>query len=151
MRQSLAVSTLFKESILLPPENVSNSLLGYLFFREKLLELVLGDSETNILYWVGKELGNSLVVQVIEEIEDIFLQLDLGQVHMETNSASLINYRVTHNRYNLLKKERLEKTLHLEAGLMAGIAENVLKRYCAATVQMDNKNGMSALIQIAVD
>jgi len=78
MRQSLAVSTLFKESILLPPENVSNSLLGYLFFREKLLELVLGDSETNILYWVGKELGNSLVVQVIEEIEDIFLQLDLG-------------------------------------------------------------------------
>ncbi len=152
MRQSFAVSSLFKERILLPPESVSNSLLGYLFFRENLLEMVLGDSETHILYWVGKEIGNSLDIKVPEEFEDIFLQLDLGQVQLEQQSSSLIRYRLTHNRFNILPRARLEKTLHLEAGFMAGAMEKITGKYCAAVLSFkDQKEWKSAIIEITID
>lgn len=152
MRQSFAVSSLFKERILLPPESVSNSLLGYLFFRENLLEMVLGDSETHILYWVGKELGSSLDIKVPEELEDIFLQLDLGQVHLEQQASSLVRYRVSHNRFNILPLARLEKTLHLEAGFMAGAMEKITGKYCAASLSFkEQTEWKSAIIEIAVD
>lgn len=152
MRQSFAVSSLFKERILLPPESVSNSLLGYLFFRENLLEMVLGDSETHILYWVGKELGNSLDIKIPEELEDIFLQLDLGQVHLEQQIPSLIRYRLTHNRFNILPHARLEKTLHLEAGFMAGAMEKITGKYCAAGLSFkEQQESKSAIIEIAID
>ena len=152
MRQSFAVSSLFKERILLPPENVSNSVLGYFFFREKLLELVLGDSETHILYWVGKELGDSLDIVVIEEIEEIFIQLDLGQVQIEEQSSKLIRYRISHNRFNLLPKSRLEKTCFLEAGFIAGAIEKVTSQYCAANVKLrENKDHVDVIIEIAID
>lgn len=152
MRQSFAVSSLFKERILLPPESISNSLLGYLFLREKLLEIVLGDSETNILYWVGKEIGNSLEIQVPEELEDIFIQLDFGQVYLEHQSPSTVGYRLTHNRLNLLPKQRLENSLNLEAGLMAGAMEKVTGSYCAATLSIQEQKGItSALFEISID
>ncbi|RKD23840.1 hypothetical protein BEP19_05265 [Ammoniphilus oxalaticus] len=152
MRQSFAVSSLFKERILLPPESVSNSSLGYLFFREKLLELVLGDSETHILYWVGKELGNSLDILVTEEIEDIFLQLDLGQVHITQQTANLVKYRISHHRFNLLPPSRLEKTCYLEAGFIAGAFEKVTSYYCAAHVTLqENKDQVDVLIEVAID
>jgi|SRR5699024_8940883 len=152
MRQSFAVSTLFKERILLPPESVSNSLLGYLFFREKLLEFILGDSETHILYWVGKEVGNSLEILVIEEIEDIFLQLDLGQVHVEQQTAHTVKYRISHNRFNMLPNDRLEKTCYLEAGFIAGAFEKITSKYCAATVQLqEKKDQVEVIIDVAID
>lgn len=152
MRQSFAVSSLFKERILLPPENVSNSVLGYFFFREKLLELVLGDSETHILYWVGKELGDSLDIVVTEEIEEIFLQLDLGQVHVEEQSSKLIRYRISHNRFNLLPRSRLEKTCFLEAGFIAGAIEKVTSHYCAAEVTLrEDKDQVDVVIEVAID
>jgi predicted hydrocarbon binding protein len=151
LRQSNAVSSLFKEKILLPPENLSSTILGYLFFREKLLEMVLGDSEINILYWVGKELGSSMEVKVMEEIEDIFSQLDLGQVHLEQQYGSLIHFRITHNRFNLVPKKRLEKSLTLEAGLIAGIMEKVTGCYCAANVQVKEKEGTFATVEVVLD
>jgi len=152
MRQSFAVSSLFKERILLPPENVSNSVLGYFFFREKLLELILGDSETHILYWVGKELGDSLDIVVTEEIEEIFLQLDLGQVHIEEQTSELIRYRISHNRFNLLPKSRLEKTCFLEAGFIAGAIEKVTSHYCAAVVKLrENKDHIDVVIEVTID
>jgi predicted hydrocarbon binding protein len=152
MRQSQAVSSLFKERILLPPESVSNSLLGYLFFREKLVELVLGDSEVQILYWVGKELGNSTVVQQVEEIEDIFGQLDLGQVFLEGQSPSSISFRIHHNRFNLLPEERLMKTLHLEAGFIAGLLEVVTGQYCVASLIIKKRDAItSALVEVGID
>ncbi|WP_164984819.1 DUF2507 domain-containing protein [Ammoniphilus sp. CFH 90114] len=152
MRQSFAVSSLFRERILLPPESISNSMLGYFFFREKILEIVLGDSETNILYWVGKEIGNALEISVAEELEDIFLQLDFGQVHLEHQSPSSVSYRLTHNRLNLLPKKRLESSLHLEAGLMAGAMEKLTGHYCAATLTIqEHKGSSSATIEISID
>lgn len=152
MRQSFAVSSLFKERILLPPENVSNSLLGYLFFREKLLEIILGDNETHILYWLGKEIGNSLDILVTEEIEDIFLQLDLGQVFIVHQSPQLIRYRISHNRFNLLPKSRLEKTCYLEAGFIAGALEKVTSLYCAASVNLqETKDQVDVLIEVSID
>lgn len=152
MRQSFAVSSLFKERILLPPESVSNSLLGYLFFREKLLEIVLGDSETHILYWVGKEIGNSLEIKVPEELEDIFLQLDFGQVVLDVQSESNIRYRLSHNRFNLLPRRRLEKTLHLEAGLMAGAMEKITGCYCVSSLSLkEQKENTSVSIDVYID
>ncbi|HJV44429.1 MAG TPA: DUF2507 domain-containing protein [Bacillota bacterium] len=151
MRQSEAISSLFKERILLPPESISNSLLGYLFFREKILETILGDSEINILYWVGKEIGNSLEVKLIEEVEDIFLQLDLGQVQIEAQSACTIDFKITHNRFNLIPKKRLEKTLNLEAGLLAGIMEKITETYCAAQLQINEKEGIYIGIEVVMD
>ncbi len=152
MRQSIAVSSLFQERILLPPESISNSLLGYLFFREKLLEIVLGDSEPHILYWVGKEMGNHLEIKMADELEDIFNQLDLGQVNLEQQSPSSILYRLTHNRLNLLPKKRLEKTLHLEAGFIAGAMEKLTGHYCAASLTVqEQKGGTQAFIQVVID
>lgn len=152
MRQSFAVSSLFKERILLPPENVSNSVLGYFFFREKLLELILGDSETHILYWVGKELGGSLDIVVIEEIEEIFLQLDLGQVHIEEQSSTFIRYRISHHRFNILPLSRLERTCFLEAGFIAGAIEKVTSFYCAGSVKIrENKDHVDVVIEVAID
>jgi predicted hydrocarbon binding protein len=152
MKQSQAVSSLFKDQVLLPPDNISNSILGYLFFRGKLTEIILGDSEVNILYWAGKELGTQFNIVEIEEIEEVFMQLDLGQVYLDHQSHSFTTFRITHNRFNLLDKDRLTKTLHLEAGLLAGMMEKITAHYCAAHVSVkEQKDVTSAYIEIAID
>ncbi|WP_232695683.1 DUF2507 domain-containing protein [Brevibacillus daliensis] len=115
--------------------------LGYLFFRETITQALLGESEAAILYWMGKDVGAKLVPQSPDEIIFSFIRLGLGQLDPTTIDLDTISlvYELRHDSFQMRKRERLERSLQFEAGILAGAFSTLLQQEVEARVTIHEK------------
>lgn len=105
-------------------ERMSMPYLGYHFLRETLTHSLLGDSESPILYWLGKELGRKIPIQSANGIILPFMRLGLGQLDVIETSEQSTTYQLSHTIFSYQSPERLSRTLSLESGIIAGAMES---------------------------
>lgn len=93
---------------------------GYHLLRETLFTRLLGESETSILYWLGRDLGTELHLQSLDDLTLAFIQLGLGKLEPVKLEKKFAGYRLTHPLFLHYSAERLSRTLALECGIVAG-------------------------------
>lgn len=114
---------------LLPPQTIPVTermhmpYLGYHLLRETLTNTLLGESESPILYWLGKDIGRKIPIQSSSGPILPFIRLGLGQLDLVEESEEVIVYKLSHTIHAYQTPERLSRTLSLEAGIIAGSIE----------------------------
>ncbi|UED70666.1 MULTISPECIES: DUF2507 domain-containing protein [Brevibacillus] len=131
---------------LLPPqtipvaERMNMPYLGYHLLRETLTNSLLGDSESPILYWLGKDLGRKIPIQSSTGPIMPFIRLGLGQLDLLEESAETIVYKLTHTIHNYQTPERLSRSLSLEAGIIAGSIEQWKGKDTFARLEVESRS-----------
>jgi len=138
---------------LLPPqsiphaERISMPYLGYHFLRETLTNCLLGESESPILYWLGKDMGRKIPIQSAGGIILPFIRLGLGQLDLLTESGDRIQYKLSHTIYSYQTAERLSKALSLECGIIAGAIEQWQNKETDAQLEIEGPGSVRILVQ----
>ncbi|MGG1661815.1 DUF2507 domain-containing protein [Brevibacillus sp. NRS-1366] len=104
-------------------ERMNMPYLGYHFLRETLTNTLLGNSESPILYWLGKDIGRKIPIQSANGIILPFMRLGLGQLDLLEATEECTTYKLSHTIHSYQSPERLSRTLSLESGIVAGALE----------------------------
>ncbi|MBG9771585.1 DUF2507 domain-containing protein [Brevibacillus laterosporus] len=126
---------------------------GHLFFRNVVTQELLGDCEGPILYWMGKEIGETYHIHAAEDMILAFIQLGLGKLELISCTAKQIEYLLTHPHLTMQTTNRLERTLQFETGFLGGSIGNWLERETNATLTLlekDKKKEPTAHIQVVI-
>ncbi|MCR8994132.1 YslB family protein [Brevibacillus laterosporus] len=126
---------------------------GHLFFRNVVTQELLGDCEAPILYWMGKEIGETYHIHAAEDLILAFIQLGLGKLELTLCTARQIEYLLTHPHLTMQTTNRLERTLQFETGFIAGSIGKWLERESNATLTLlgkDKKKEPTAHIQVVI-
>jgi predicted hydrocarbon binding protein len=128
-------------------ERMNMPYLGYHLLRETLTQDLLGESESPILYWIGKNMGRKIPIQSAQGIILPFIRLGLGQLDLIEETASFINYTLTHTIYPHMSVERLSRSLSLECGVIAGAIEQWQNRPTVVQMEMEEQGSKSIFIR----
>lgn len=112
--------SLIPSSLLAQMEQANMPYTGYHLLRETLFTRLLGESETSILYWLGRDLGTELHVQAPDDLIFSFIRLGLGKLEPTKQENKFACYRLTHPLFPFYATERLQRSLALECGVVAG-------------------------------
>ena len=105
--------------------------------------LALGHQLEAIFYYLGHELGTTLKVkqvkdinQIPDELKSIIAQFNLGEVEITDSSDEIVQLRLKeHSSIKDLIKKGIKTTnsfCSFEAGILAGIVEKLSDRHCFA-------------------
>ncbi|MGG3886407.1 DUF2507 domain-containing protein [Brevibacillus panacihumi] len=123
MKETDQLSALLPTASIAYAERMNMPYLGYHLLRETLTQTLLGESESPILYWVGKNMGRKIPIQSANGIILPFIRLGLGQLDLLKESEQHLHYSLSHTIYPYMSQERLSRTLSLECGVIAGAIE----------------------------
>lgn len=130
---------------LLPPQSIPYAermnmpYLGYHLLRETLTNTLLGESESAILYWLGKDMGRKIPIQSGNGLIHPFIRLGLGQLDLLEESQQHVHYSLTHTIYGYMSAERLSRALSLECGIIAGAIEQWQSKEAQAQLELDGQ------------
>ncbi|MFX1455496.1 MAG: hypothetical protein ACFFDB_09010 [Promethearchaeota archaeon] len=105
--------------------------------------LALGHQLEAIFYYLGHELGTTLKVkqlkdinQIPDQLEDIIVQFNLGRIEITEASDEIVQLKMKdHSSIKDLIKKGIKASgsfCSFEAGLLAGIVEKLSDRHCFA-------------------
>lgn len=123
-------------------ERINMPYLGYHLLRETLTSTLLGESESPILYWMGKNLGKKIPIQSATGMILPFIRLGLGQLDLLEESPRQICYSLTHSIYSHMSEERLSRTLALECGVIAGSVEQWQAKEAVAQLEVEGQQSV---------
>jgi len=146
VKETDQLSALLPASSLAYAERMNMPYLGYHLLRETLTQTLLGDSESPILFWIGKNMGRKIPIQSANGVILPFIRLGLGQLDLLKESEQHLHYSLTHTIYPHMSQERLSRALSLECGVIAGAMEEWQGK--EALVQMEL--GQKGRVQIHV-
>jgi len=141
------LAALLPASFIAQAERINMPYLGYHLLRETLTRTLLGESESPILYWVGKNLGRNIPIQSAEGIILPFIRLGLGQLDLLESSPGRICYKLTHYIHGCMPEKRLSRTLALECGIIAGAVEKWQQKETAAQLEITAGKSVRILVQ----
>ena len=147
MPENDQLAALLPASSITYAERINMPYLGYHLLRETLTSTLLGDSESPILYWVGKNLGRNIPIRSAEGIILPFVRLGLGQLDLLETSVGRICYKLTHSIHSCMTEERLNRTLALECGVIAGAVERWQEKETAARLEMEGRENVRIRVQ----
>lgn len=101
-------------------ERINMPYLGYHLLRERLTTKLLGESESPILYWIGKDIGKHIPIDSADGLVLPFIRLGLGQLDVLERTENRYVFRLFHSIYDVMTMERLGSTLSFECGVIAG-------------------------------
>lgn len=139
---------------LLPPQSIPYAermnmpYLGYHLLRETLTNTLLGDSESPILYWLGKDLGRKIPIQSSNGPILPFIRLGLGQLDLLEESEERIVYKLTHAIFHYQTPERLSRSLSFETGIIAGCIEQWKGRETYSTLEIEDSSHIRIEAQV---
>ncbi|GIO04745.1 hypothetical protein J31TS6_07730 [Brevibacillus reuszeri] len=140
MKETDQLAALLPAQTILYAERMSMPYLGYHLLRETLTNALLGESESPILYWLGKEMGRKIRITAETGIIHPFMRLGLGQLDLIESSEQGIAYKLSHSIYQYQSPERLCRTLSLEAGIIAGALESWKQTEIVAQLEIDGSS-----------
>lgn len=89
---------------------------GYELIRDHVLPSILGQHESDILYWAGKEIARKFPVFTVEEIPAFFKEAGWGQLELDKKSNKEAFYKLSYEGESLKISQR---KFQLEAGFIA--------------------------------
>jgi predicted hydrocarbon binding protein len=122
-------------------EDITVPSFGYELIREELLSNILGKDAPDILYWAGKHLARTHLLQNIAEIAAFFEEAGWGTLTIIKESKNELQFELTSP---LVKRRiQLKPDLHfkLEAGFLAQQIESQLGLIAEAHEQTNKKQG----------
>jgi hypothetical protein len=132
-------------------EQMNMPYLGYHFLRETLTSTLLGESESPILFWMGKDIGKRIPIESPVGLVLPFIRLGLGKLELADDSSDHCRFTLTHSVYNFLPIERLKRSLSLECGIIAGAMSRWLGKKVKTQLRLTaGKNGKITEAQITV-
>ncbi|MED1952698.1 DUF2507 domain-containing protein [Brevibacillus centrosporus] len=123
MKETDQLSALLPEKSIAYAERMNMPYLGYHVLREALTHTMLGESESPILYWLGKDIGGKIPIQSANGIIMPFIRLGLGQLDLLEESESRILFKLSHAIFPYMSEQRKSRALSLECGIVAGAVE----------------------------
>jgi len=123
MKETDQLSALLPQESIAYAERMSMPYLGYHLLRETLTHDLLGESESPILYWLGKEIGQKIPILSPLGIILPFMRLGLGQLDVIEQAERRIHYKLSHAIFHYMSEQRLSRALSLECGIIAGALE----------------------------
>ncbi len=112
--------TLFSPQTMAHLEQLNMPYLGFYMLRDSLTRKLLGESEGPILYWLGKEIGAQISIQSAHDLVLPFIRLGLGKLELLEENNRLYRFSLTHSVFSHIDPDRLERSLMLECGIIAG-------------------------------
>ncbi|MDF2682942.1 MAG: hypothetical protein K0R47_4132 [Brevibacillus sp.] len=140
MKETDQLSALLPQASIAYAERMNMPYLGYHLFRETLTNTLLGDSESPILYWLGKDIGEKIPIQSSTGIVLPFMRLGLGQLDLMEESELRIHYKLSHAIFPYMTDQRLSRALSLECGIIAGAIEQWRGKETTAQLVMEGKS-----------
>jgi hypothetical protein len=128
-------------------ERINMPYLGYHLLREALTSTLLGESESPILYWIGKDMGKKIPIRSAQGIILPFVRLGLGKLDLLEESANQICYSLSHTIYSYMPEERLSRTLALESGVIAGSVEQWQAREAVARLEVEGRENVRIFVR----
>ncbi|MED4753876.1 DUF2507 domain-containing protein [Brevibacillus choshinensis] len=139
MKETDQLFALLPQESIAYAERMNMPYLGYHLFRETLTNTLLGDSESPILYWLGKDIGVKIPIQSSAGIVLPFMRLGLGQLDIMEESELQIQYKLSHAIFHYMTDQRLSRALSLECGIIAGAIERWRGKETTAQLLMEGK------------
>lgn len=140
MKETDQLSALLPQESIAYAERMNMPYLGYHLLRETLTNTLLGDSESPILYWLGKDIGVKIPIQSSAGIVFPFMRLGLGQLDLMEESELRIHYKLSHAIFHYMTDQRLSRALSLECGIIAGAIEQWRGKETTAQLVMEGKS-----------
>ncbi|WNC16579.1 DUF2507 domain-containing protein [Brevibacillus brevis] len=140
MKETDQLAALLPQESIAYAERMNMPYLGYHLFRETLTSSLLGDSESAILYWLGKDIGRKIPIRSAAGIVLPFMRLGLGQLDLVEDSEQRVHYKLSHAMFHYMPEERLSRTLSLECGIVAGAIEVWRERETTAELMLEKKS-----------
>lgn len=119
-KASDALAELLPSEVIPHMEQMNMPYLGYHFLRETLTSSLLGESESPILFWMGRDIGKRIPIESPSGLVLPFIRLGLGKLELAEEGNERCRFVLTHSVYSFLSIERLKRTLSLECGIIAG-------------------------------
>ncbi|QRG69297.1 DUF2507 domain-containing protein [Brevibacillus choshinensis] len=140
MKETDQLSALLPQQAIAYAERMNMPYLGYHLLRETLTNHLLGDSESPILYWLGKEIGEKIPIQSSAGIVLPFMRLGLGQLDLIEETKLRIHYKLSHAIFPYMTDQRLSRSLSLECGIIAGAIERWRGQETTAELVLEGKS-----------
>lgn len=140
MKETDQLSALLPQESIAYAERMNMPYLGYHLLRETLTNTLLGDSESPILYWLGKDIGEKIPIQSAAGIVLPFMRLGLGQLDLMEESELRIHYKISHAIFHYMTDQRLSRALSLECGIIAGAIAQWRRKATTAQLVIEGKS-----------
>ncbi|GAA4704779.1 DUF2507 domain-containing protein [Brevibacillus fulvus] len=135
------LSQLFPAQLITYAERINMPYLGYHLLRHYLFEKVLGESESPMLYWLGKDLSKQLTLDTTDSLSLLFIRLGLGNLTLLKRETDRYVFELSHPLYEFMPVDRLRQTLSFESGLIAGIVSDWHGRPAHAALELYQGSG----------
>lgn len=137
MRQIIdPLATLFSSQTMAHLEQMNMPYLGFHMLRNCLTQKLLGESEGPILYWLGKDIGSQISLQSSHDLILPFIRLGLGKLDLLEERELLYRFSLTHSVFSHMELERMERSLLLECGIVAGAISTWLQKEASAQLEL---------------
>ncbi|MFD2369977.1 DUF2507 domain-containing protein [Brevibacillus sp. GCM10020057] len=146
MKETDQLSALLPQESIAYAERMNMPYLGYHLLRETLTSALLGDSESAILYWLGKDIGQKIPVQSPADVILTFMRLGLGQLDIIDQSDRRIQYKLSHAIFPYMSEQRLGCALSLECGIIAGALERASGRETTAQLVLQGSRDIRIVV-----
>jgi predicted hydrocarbon binding protein len=123
-------------------EEISVPSFGYELIREELLSNILGKDSPDILYWAGKHLARSHLLQNTAEIAAFFEEAGWGTLSILKESKHELHFELTSPLVKRRVQLKPDAHFRLEAGFLAQQIESQLGLIAEAHEQTNKKLGI---------
>ncbi len=105
---------------------IETTAFGYEFYREVLLPELLGNEQSAVLYWTGKEMARQFPLTSKEELEQFFFDAGWGSLSTLQEKKNEITFGLHSSLITERKKTNRISCYQLEAGFLAEQFQNML-------------------------
>ena len=145
MKEKDQLSALLPQQSIAYAERMNMPYLGYHLLRETLTNAVLGESESPILYWLGKDMGRKIPIRSAAGIVHPFMRLGLGQLDLVEESEQCIRFKLFHAIFHYMTEQRLSRALSFECGIIAGAIEQWRGKETTAHLVMEGQSDIQVV------
>ncbi|KRM71556.1 hydrocarbon binding protein, V4R domain [Lacticaseibacillus brantae DSM 23927] len=124
-------------------------LFGQIALRDLVLPDLLGDEQSDILYWAGRSLAEKLPTKEAD-IPGLFAQLGLGTLANQSQKRQQREYRLDGSTVAARLKDFDKPDFQLEAGLLAQLLQQQLGVVVEGNSQVLSRD-QAVLITISLD
>jgi predicted hydrocarbon binding protein len=124
-------------------------LFSYHIIRDHVLTSIVGEYQTSILYWAGKNLANQFELNTLEECIDMFLELGWGYLEKEHANLHVQRFSLRSPFFISRNIHENESTFALECGFLAQTLANIEQKDTEGEFRIHTKQQETS-IQISI-
>ncbi|TLS39192.1 YslB family protein [Pseudalkalibacillus caeni] len=100
-------------------KEIDVSAFGFELVRQVLIPELLGNEQSQILYWAGRRLARDFPLSSIDEVVSFFQQAGWGELRLEQEKKNELTFSLSSELIIRRNREKVPATYQLEAGFLA--------------------------------